>query len=145
MNFPRVAMAAVAAWILYFGFGYIVHGVLLKDLYLQQASALRPEAEANGILPMAFAGSLLGFFAFAYTYAKGYEGGSGLHEGLRFGVLVGIMLCSFAAIWEYMVWPARTALLIAWLIDFIVEFACYGMVVGIVYKPLTVPARRLAI
>ena len=37
-----------------------------------------------------FAGILVGMFAVAYIYAKGYEGGSGLQEGLRFGLLIGI-------------------------------------------------------
>jgi len=85
---------------------------------------------------------LIGFFAFAYAYAKGYEGGSGLQEGLRFGVLVGIMLCTFVTIWEYMVWPVGSRLLAAWLIDYIVEFALYGIVVGAIYKPIAVSTRR---
>jgi hypothetical protein len=141
MNFPRVALAAVAAWVLYFGFGYVVHGVLLRDLYMEHVAHVRPEAEAQAILPVAFGFSLIGFFAFAYAYAKGYEGSSGVQEGLRFGVLVGILLCCFAGIWQYMVWPAHTSLLIAWLIDYIVEFAIYGAVVGAIYKPLTAPRR----
>jgi hypothetical protein len=145
MNFPRVAVAAFAAWLLYMGMGYLVHGVLLKDVYLEYAAAMRPEAEANAILPFNFGMALVGFFAFAYAYAKGYEGGNGLQEGLRFGVLIGIMLCSFVTIWEYMVWPVGSGLLAAWLIDYIVEFALYGIVVGLIYKRVVVAARRPAV
>jgi hypothetical protein len=142
MNFPRVAMAAGAAWVLYLVMGYLVHGVLLRDLYLTYAGLMRPEAQANAILPVNFGIVLVGFFAFAYAYAKGYEGGNGLQEGLRFGVLVGIMLCTFGTIWEYMVWPVGRRLLAAWLIDYIVEFALYGIVVGLLYKPAALPAKR---
>lgn len=145
MNFPRVAVAALAAWLLYMGMGYLVHGVLLKDVYLEYAAVMRPEAEANAILPFNFGMALVGFFAFAYAYAKGYEGGNGLQEGLRFGVLIGIMLCSFVTIWEYMVWPVGSGLLAAWLIDYIVEFALYGIVVGLIYKRVVVSARRPAV
>jgi hypothetical protein len=145
VNFPRVAVAALAAWILYFAMGYLVHGLLLRDLYLQHGPVMRPEVDASAILPAAFAASLIGFFAFAYSYAKGYEGGSGLQEGLRFGVLVGLMLCCFTAIWEYMLWPAQAGLLAAWLIDFIVEFALYGMVVGVIYRPRPSVVRRPAL
>ena len=144
MNFARLAMAAVAAWVLYMAMGYLVHGVLLRDTYLQYARVMRPEAEANAILPFNFGLVLVGFFAFAYAYAKGYEGGSGLQEGLRFGVLVAIMLCTFVAIWQYMVWPAGRGLLAAWLVDYVVEFALYGMVVGLIYKPAALPSRRVA-
>ena len=145
MNFPRVALAAVASWVLYLGIGFLVHGVLLRDTYLQYVGVMRPEAQANAILPIAFGGALVGFFAFAYAYAKGYEGGSGVQEGLRFGVLVGIMLCAFGSVWDYMMWPVSAGLLAAWLIDFVVEFAIYGMVVGLIYKPAVAPARRPAV
>jgi hypothetical protein len=145
MNFPRIATAALAAWVLYLGMGYLVHGVLLRDTYLEYTTVMRPEAEANAILPFNFGIVLVGFFAFAYAYAKGYEGGSGLQEGLRFGVLVGIMLCTFVTIWEYMIWPVGARLLAAWLIDYIVEFAFYGIVVGLVYKPLAASTRRAVV
>jgi hypothetical protein len=145
MNFPRVALAAFASWVLYLGLGFLVHGVLLRDTYMQYVGVMRPEAQANAILPMAFGGALVGFFAFAYVYAKGYEGGSGLQEGLRYGVLVGILLCAFSSVWDYMMWPISARLLVAWLIDFVVEFAIYGMVVGLIYKPAVAAVRRPAV
>lgn len=144
MNFPRVAQAAIAAWVLYLGVSFVVHGVLLKDTYLQYVGVMRPEAQANAILPIGFCFALVGFFAFAYTYAKGYEGGNGVQEGLRFGVLVGILLCAFGSIWDYMMWPISAGLLTAWLVDFIVEFAMYGMVVGLIYRPAAPVARRVS-
>jgi hypothetical protein len=140
MNFPRVALAAVVAWVLYLGVSFLVHAVLLKDTYMQYVGVMRPEAQANAILPIGFGFALVGFFAFAYAYAKGYEGGSGVQEGLRFGVLIGILQCAFGSIWDYMIWPISAGLLVAWLVDYIVEFALYGMVVGLLYKPA--PARR---
>jgi hypothetical protein len=108
---------------------------------MQHASAMRPEAEASAILPIGFAFALIGFFAFAYAYAKGYEGGSGAQEGLRFGVLIGIVLCCFGSIWDYMVWPVSPTLAALWMVDFLVEFALYGLIVGVVYKPATRPVR----
>ena len=134
MNLPRVALAAVAAWVVYLGVSVLVHAVLLADLYQQHARAMRAQAEQMAILPFGFALALLGFFAFAYTYAKGYEGGSGAQEGLRFGVLVGLLICCFAIIFQYMVWPMSTSLLIAWFVDYIAEFAVYGAIVGLVYR-----------
>jgi hypothetical protein len=145
MNFPRVAMAAVAAWVVYLGVNFVVHAVLLKEIYMQHAAAMRPEAEASAILPIGFVFALLGFFAFAYAYAKGYEGSSGVQEGLRFGVLVGILLCAFGSIWDYMVWPVATRLAILWMVDFILEFALYGALVGAIYRPVAAPARKAVV
>jgi hypothetical protein len=144
MNFPRVAVAALVSWIVYLGAGFLVHAVLLKPIYLEHARFMRPEAEANSILPVGFGVALIGFFAFAYAYAKGYEGSSGVQEGIRFGVLVGILLCCFSTIWDYMVWPASRTLAALWMIDYILEFALYGLIVGMIYKPVARPSRSAA-
>ena len=141
MNLPRVAIAAVVAWLVYLGVSSLVHTVLLDTLYKQHLSAMRPAAEQAAILPVGFVFALVGFFAFAYTYAKGYEGTSGAQEGLRFGVLVGILICSFRVIWDHMVWPVSLQLTAAWMVEYIVEFALYGTVVGLVYKPAPRAAR----
>jgi hypothetical protein len=141
MNLARVAMAAVVAWVVYLGVSFVVHTVLLRDVYLQHAALMRPEAGQNAILPIGFAFALVGFFAFAYTYAKGYEGSSGAQEGLRFGVLVGILICCFRIIWDHMVWPVSLQLTAAWMIEYIVEFAIYGIIVGAIYKPVGRAAR----
>lgn len=141
MNLARVAIAAVVAWVVYLGVSFVVHTVLLADLYRQHAATLRPEAEQNAILPVGFVFALVGFFAFAYTYAKGYEGSRGTQEGLRFGVLVGILICAFRIIWDHMIWPVSVQLTVAWIVEYIVEFALYGMIVGAIYKPVPRAAR----
>lgn len=141
MNLARVAIAALVAWVVYLGVSFVAHTFLLADLYRQHAGAMRPEADQNGILPVGFAFALLGFFAFAYTYAKGYEGSRGTQEGLRFGVLVGILICAFRVIWDHMIWPVSIQLTIAWMVEYIVEFALYGMIVGAIYKPAPRAAR----
>ena len=131
MNLTRVAVAAVVAWVAFVVIGYVVHTVVLGDLYASQELSGRGETEPlTGFLL-----ALLGFFAFAYTYAKGYEGGYGTQEGMRFGVLVAIMLISFAAVWGYVVFAISGSLAAALAIDYIVEFAAYGMIVGAIYKP----------
>ena len=140
MNFSRLAVAASAAWVAFIIIGYVVHGVLLTDLYARQASALRPGGNAH---PMyGFGAALVGFFVFAYSYAKGYEGGQGTQEGMRFGVLVALMLICFAAVWVYVVFPISGGLAAVLAVDYVVEFAVYGMIVGAIYKPVERSRRR---
>ena len=106
MNFTRVAVAAVVAWVAFIVIGSLVHTVILDDLYASQ------ELSGNGATEpvTGFLLALLGFFAFAYTYAKGYEGGSGTQEGMRFGVLVAIMFISLWCCRSRAVWrrPSRS-------------------------------------
>jgi hypothetical protein len=142
MNFARVAAAAVAAWVVSLPVGYVVNEILLKDLYTANAGAFRPQEALQANLPIGFAFMLVGFFAFAYAYAKGYEGTNGVMEGVRFGVLVAIMLNCFAVVWNYVTTPISGSLVIAIMIDIVVEFALYGAIVGAVYKPVAVRARN---
>ncbi len=132
MNVPRLALAAVVTWIVFLVIGFVVNGVLLQGIYAQHAHVMRPAADM--MLPVGLGVSLLGFFVFVYVYAKGYEGGSGLVEGMRFGVLVGMLLVCFANVWEYVVFPISTQLFVYWILDYIIEFAIYGMIVGYLYK-----------
>ncbi|MBI2220697.1 MAG: hypothetical protein HYU53_05765 [Acidobacteria bacterium] len=134
MNLSRVALAGFAAWVVFCIVGFVAHAVLMEDLYGAHSAFMRPTADANARLPLAFAAALIGFFAFAYAYAKGYEGGTGIQEGLRFGVLVGVMLIAFVLVWDYMAYPLSRTFLLALVIDYIVEFAIYGTVVGMVYR-----------
>jgi hypothetical protein len=140
MNRARLALAALVSWVVYVGVNFLVHAVLLKNVYLQHASAMRPEVEASAILPLGFGFALLGFFAFAYLYARSCQGG-GVGEGIQFGLLAGVILCCFATIWDYMVWPVSPTLAALWMVVNLVEFALYGAIVGVLYQPLYRPYR----
>lgn len=144
MNFGRIAAAAVAAWIVSLPVGFLVNDVLLAGIAAPNASVMRPEAQLMGNLPIGFAFLLIGFFAFAYAYAKGYEGGNGVVEGIRFGVLVALIVVGFGLIWQYVMFPITATYAAAIIIDSIVELALYGAIVGAIYKPVGAPARRSA-
>jgi hypothetical protein len=133
MNVPRLALAAIAAWIVSIVLGGVVNSFLLAGIYAEHAQVFRAAGDMN--LPLGFTWSLIGFFVFVFTYAKGYEGGNGLVEGMRFGVLAGLLLICFGVIWEYVVFPVSGKLVVFWVLDTLIEFAIFGMVVGFVYKP----------
>ena len=61
----------------------------------------RPVDAINASLPLLFAGPLVAMFAAAFIYAKGYEGGAGVAEGLRFGILMAVFLVSYVLIGNY--------------------------------------------
>jgi hypothetical protein len=136
MNFARVALAALAAWFVYLALGFLIHAVMLNDLWqaLMRDGVARSATNSNAMMPMGFALALPGMFAFSYAYAKGYEGGPGLQEGLRFGVLVGIMLVTFGLVWNYITFPLPTQYITSTAVATIIEFGAIGMVVGLVYR-----------
>jgi hypothetical protein len=137
VNLGRLTAAAVVTWLVHIGLTTAVWSALLPGVQSQNAAVLRAPAEMN--LVAGYAASLVGFFVFAYAYAKGYEGGPGLVEGLRFGVVVGLLLACFSGVWSYVMMPVAGSFAAAMVVDAIVEMAVFGMVVGLIYKP---SARR---
>jgi hypothetical protein len=135
MNFPRLAFAAIAAWLASMVIGFAVDILLLRDLFAEHAAVLRPANEVAELMPFGAGAMLLGFFVFAYAYAKGYEGGNGMQEGLRFGVVVGLMVVCFAMVWQYVTFPVSSRFLFVWVAGYILEFAAYGAIVGAIYRP----------
>ena len=136
MNYARIALAAVAAWIVSIGLGYLINNVWLLRLYQNNAWAFRRAEEMTPLLPLGFGLQLLAFFAFAYAYAKGYEGaGSKIGEGVRFGLVVAIMVDGFAVVWNYVTEPIAFRLGILQLVEHVGEFGVYGAIVGLIYQP----------
>jgi hypothetical protein len=133
VNFGRVASAGLVAWFVHIGLTSLVWTALLPDVIPENASLLRAPGDMN--LALGYGVSLLGFFVFAYAYAKGYEGGAGAVEGLRFGVIVGLLLACFSGVWSYVMMPISGAFAVAMIVDAIVEMAIFGTVVGLVYSP----------
>jgi len=76
--------------------------------------------------------------AVAIIYTKGYEGGSGVAEGLRFGVLLGVfVVLAFAGV-NYAVLNIGRKLAAMTAAAGFVEWLGVGTIIGLVYKPAKV-------
>ena len=73
--------------------------------------------------------------AAAYIFAKGYEGGSGVQEGLGFGVAIGIFAVGYSGIVNFAVLNIGRHLGGSMAIAAFVEWVIAGIVIGVIYKP----------
>ena len=106
MNYARMVIAAIAAWIVSIGLGYLINNVWLLHVYQANAWAFRRAEDIAPLLPIGFGAQLVAFVAFASAYAKGYDGaGARVLEGMRFGLVVAIMIDGFAIVWNYVTEP----------------------------------------
>ncbi len=136
MNYARMVIAAIAAWFVSIGLGYLINNVWLLHVYQANPWAFRRAEDVTPLLPIGFGAQLVAFVAFAYAYAKGYEGdGSGILEGMRFGLVVAIMIDGFAIVWNYVTEPIALRLGALQMIEHIGEFGVYGAIVGAIYRP----------
>src|SRR5437660_6740101 len=134
MNYGRLAAAAVAATILDAVYGFAVYGTLLAGEFGRYPGVYRSNEAGQAYLPLMFGGLLIAIAVAAVIYAKGYEGGNGLGEGIRFGVLLGVFVVAAFAGVNYAVLNIgrRLALYVAAAGFF--EWVIAGTVIGVVYK-----------
>jgi hypothetical protein len=142
MNYGRLVAAAAAATVVDAVYGFLVYGTLLANEFGRYPGVYRPNDTGPSYLPLMFVGIFAAMIAVAFIYAKGYEGGPGVVEGLRFGVLVGVFVIGYVAGVNYAILniSGRLALLMA--AAGFIEWLAACAVIGAVYKPVAVPASR---
>jgi hypothetical protein len=136
MNYGRLAAAAVAGTIADMAYGFLVYGILLADQFGRFPGVYRPASDMS-YMPVLAAGALVAVLAATVIYSKGYEGRSGLEEGLRFGVLIGLFAIGYVAMVNYAVLNIGRRLALCLAAAGFVEWLVVGMVIGLIYKPVT--------
>ena len=144
MNYPRALLAGIAVWIASVAVGYVINDIWLARLYQANAWAYRHAEDVRELVPIGLGMQLLASLAFAFAYAKGYERdreASGIAQGVRFGLVVALIIDGFAVVWNYITEPIAPRLGVLQVCAIIGEFGILGGVVGLVYHPsrITVP------
>ena len=136
MNTKRLALASLAVFGVFFVVDGVVNNVLLTDLYKQTASVWRPEREIMGNLWLMWLGTLILAPLFVLIYTKGYEANKpGLGQGVRYGLIVGVLLFAPQCLAWYAVLPIPAALAVWWFAAGMVESVVAGAATGMIYRP----------
>ena len=134
MNMGRLALAAVAATVVDGIYGFAVYGNALGNLFMAFPGVFRPTEAQTEYLPVMFCGILVGMFAVTYIYAKGYEGGSGLMEGLRFGLVIAIFNAGYFVATSYGILNIGRRLTLAMALAGLGEWLLVGSTIGLIYR-----------
>ena len=137
MNYPRLVLAAFAATVAYFAFGFLVFTLPLIVAEFQKYPAVYRSPEGiRRVFPIGLAATFIAIFALVVMYAKGYQGGRGLTEGTRFGALLGIFaVCAFV-LHNYVNLNIGLTLTLGQAVAYFIEWMLVGIVIGLTYKPL---------
>ena len=134
MDYKRLALAAVVAWVVDSVYSFVVYMNLLGGEMIANPGVFRSQSAVNANAPLMLVASLVAFFAIAWIYAKGYEG-RGIAEGLRFGVVMGIFITGFFSIAMYGTLNVGPRLGGLMSVASFVELLVVGLVLGAVYRP----------
>jgi hypothetical protein len=134
MDYRRIALAAIVAWLVNSVYGVIMWIAVLGDGFASYPAVFRPQETMNANVPIMLGAGLIAMFALAFIYAKGYEGGSGVLEGIRFGLLLAIFTVCFVSI------PMFTMLNISPQLGAMSSVTCFfemvliGVIIGSLYR-----------
>ncbi|MDH5752986.1 MAG: hypothetical protein OEZ59_11305 [Deltaproteobacteria bacterium] len=127
MNVKKTALATLAGGVVMWAAAGLWHKVILSGFY---ENATHATHEGVGVILLAY---LVLAALMSYMYPLGYKGGSPLAEGLRFGVLIGILwvfpheLAMAGAHGESLLYPFQNAAV------HMVEQGVGGVVIGYVH------------
>jgi hypothetical protein len=144
MNYPRIVIAAIAATVVDAVYGFVVWGQVLGTEFARYPAVYRAAADQTAYLPLMFVGILVGMLFAAWIYAKGYEGGSGLLEGVRFGAVMGLLIGAYMAGVNYGIMRIGKRMALTYGVGWLGEWLLVGLAIGLVYKPVAGAVRRAA-
>ena len=106
----RFLISGIVASLLFFLFGFLVHGLLLTQDYMQLKSMFRPETEAMANMPIMVVAHIVMGFAFAWIYSQGVSGASWVAQGVRFGTAAALLVVVpwYLIYYSIQPWPPAT-------------------------------------
>jgi hypothetical protein len=132
----RFIIAFIAAYVFIFVWGWLLNGVLLKDVYAQTPNLWRSQSEMMSLFHWIIIGQGLVILAFVMIYACGFAGG-GVIAGIRLGILVEIAAIGMRLA-IYAVQPFPGKLIVYGSVSGLIEMIIVGAIVGAIYKPASV-------
>lgn len=138
MNYPRIFLAAFAAFVVYFVIGGLWFAIpAFRAEFSAYPAVYRSQESVKTVMPAGMAAMFLSMVALTVLYAMVYKGGSGLLEGARFGALIGLFaICAFV-IHNYVNLNIGLRLTALQSLTYMVAWVITGIVIGLVYRPVT--------
>jgi hypothetical protein len=141
MNYPRLVLSALGAFVAYFAFGFLAFAVLpLKGEFQKYPAVYRSQDGVKAVMPLGMLGMLMAILALTVLYALVYRGGSGAVVGLEFGALVGLFTIGSFVLHNYVNLNIGLKLTLQQSAMYFLEWVIVGLVMGLIYKPALSPA-----
>ncbi len=112
---------------------FLIHGWALQDTYAAFADLWRPEQEMTSLMWIMFLTSLVYVFVFCCIYTK-VNDGKGIMEGVRYGLLMGLFMCTASAFDSYVLYPVSFSLAATWFVTGVIQWMIAGAIFASIYR-----------
>jgi hypothetical protein len=128
-------MAAVAALVVFFVYGFLTEGMLIRKDFALSAALYRDSNAQIKYMPIGMASVLVGLLAAAALYAKWSGGATGAASGLQFGLLMGVFTACVHALSNLVTMNMHPKLGLEIAVSTFFGWLLAGVTIGLVYKP----------
>ncbi len=132
MNKKRFVLASIAVFFVFEILDWIIHSKILSRTYMNLQHLWRPDMMDK--MWIMYITAFIFSFLFVYIFTKGYEG-KGVAEGIRYGLIIGLLMLVVGMFNQYVVYPIPLNLTIQWFIYGLIQFIIVGIVAALIYKP----------
>ena len=133
MNLKRYILACLGVYIGVQATDPVIHGLILGKDYQALSHIWRPDM-MDKMWIMFISTAIFSLF-FVYIFIKGREG-KGVMEGLRYGIIVGLLMNGVGLLSQYVVYPVPFELVSKWFVFSMIQFILYGIIAALIYKPV---------
>jgi len=137
MDTKKVIGAMVAAFVILFLAGFVVHDVLLGSTYRQMRDAgfsFRPEDAMRHKFWGICVSNALYSILFVWVYAKGKEEKPWVGQGIRYGILMTLFTVVPSALNDYVVYNLPHTLALHWIIAGLITLILMGLAAAAILK-----------
>jgi hypothetical protein len=135
MNYPRIVLAALAAMLVFFAWGFLTEGWLIRKDFARSAVLYRTSDLQMKYMPMGMASVLTGLLAAVVIYAGWCGATSTAMKGLQFGLLMGVFVACIHALSNLVTMNMDLKLGLEITVSTFVGWVLAGIVIGLVYRP----------
>jgi hypothetical protein len=137
MNFLRIGLAALGAFVAYFAVGGLIFGLMpwLKSEFQKYPGVYRPQEGQMSHMPVGMAAMFFAVAALAVIYAMLYHDGYGVIEGATFGALIGVFAIGSFVVHNYVNLNIGLKITLQHSIAYFCEWVAVGVVIGLIYRP----------
>jgi hypothetical protein len=123
MNSKKFIPATIVAFIVIFIFDYLWFGVLFRDWWQATMSGIMRSLPEKPNIPLHALGDLSLAALLAWIYPYGYKGGAAVSQGIKFGLMMGLVLQLPGSIHSYDSMQSSS---------FLVFSIAHGIIVGMI-------------
>lgn len=133
MNMKRLVLTIIVVFVVANFTGFFIHAIWLRQDYMPIAQHYRPEGQEKMLF------IILAYLSFAIgsviVYAKGVENKPWLGQGIRFGILMWLVLTVPSFFIAYAVQPVPTILMAKQVLCEGVDKILLGIITAALYRP----------